>query len=378
MAKKILVTGGAGFIGSHTVDELLTRGYEVRILDSLQPRVHPKGVPSYIPREVELCVGDVANRADVEKSLEGVEGVFHLAAYQDYLQDFSTFIHTNTESTALLFELINEKKLPVRKIVFASSQSVAGEGKYFCSEHGIIFPDQRPIEQLQQGQWELKCPHCGREMEPQLIDEAVAMPHTAYGVSKFAIEHLARALGKKFNIPTACMRYTYVQGTRNSFYNAYSGIARISALRLLHGKPPLVFEDGLQQRDFINVGDVARANVVAYENNQANHQVLNVGGGVKYTVLDFAKMIIKVFGKEGELEPLLNGEFRVGDTRHTVSDNSKMEALGWQQTKQLEETLTEYRDYMSNFGDEIKAYFEQAEAEMRQKGIIQAVKTDLA
>lgn len=374
MADKILVTGGAGFIGSHTVDALLAKGYDVRILDNLQKRVHPKGKPPYIPKEVELQVGDVANRADLEKSLDGVSGVFHLAAYQDYLQDFSTFIHTNTESSALLFELINEKQLPIRKIVFASSQSVAGEGKYRCAEHGTILPDQRPLDQLQRGDWELKCPHCGKEMEPQLIDESVALPHTAYGVSKFAIEHLARALGKKFNIPTACMRYTYVQGTRNSFYNAYSGIARISALRLLHGKPPLVFEDGLQQRDFINVADAAQANVIAFENSQADHQVLNVGGGIKYTVLDFAKTIIKVFGKESEFEPAITGEFRVGDTRHTINDNSKMEALGWKQTKKLDETLTEYRDYLENFGDEISAYFEQAEAEMRRKGVIQSVK----
>jgi len=374
MAKKVLVTGGAGFIGSHTVDALLAKGYEVCILDNLQPRVHPKGKPSYIPNEVELQVGDVANRSDLEKALDGVEGVFHLAAYQDYMQDFSTFIRTNTESSALLFELINEKKLPVKKIVFASSQSVAGEGKYLCKEHGIILPEQRPLEQLQRGEWDLKCPHCGKVMEPQLIDESVAMPHTAYGVSKFAIEHLARALGKKYTIPTVCMRYTYVQGTRNSFYNAYSGIARISALRLMHGKPPLVFEDGLQQRDFINVADVARANVIAYENDGANYQVLNVGGGIKYTVLDFVRTIIKVFGKGGKLEPLIPGEFRVGDTRCTVNDNSKMEALGWKQTKNLEETMVEFHDYMENFRDEIQAYFEQAEAEMRQKGVIQGVK----
>ncbi len=370
MKDKILVTGGAGFIGSHTVDHLLAKGYEVKILDNLQKRVHPKGKPDYIPKEVEFILGDVANKKDLEKGLEGASGVFHIAAYQDYLQDFSHFIHDNAESAALLFEIIVEKKLPVKKIVFASSQAVAGEGKYQCSKHGIIYPDQRPLAQLQAGEWEVKCPFCGDEMEPMLIDESVVKPHTSYGVSKLAIEHLARALGKKFDIPTACMRYTYVQGTRNSFYNAYSGIARISALRLLHHKPPLVFEDGLQQRDFINVYDVACANIIAYENDKANFKVLNVGGGIKYTVLDFVNTIVKVFNKPN-LKPEVTGEFRVGDTRHTVNDNSLMESLGWKQTKKLEETLVEYRDYLDHYKDEIKAYFEKAEAEMRQKGIIQ-------
>jgi dTDP-L-rhamnose 4-epimerase len=148
---KVLVTGGAGFIGSHTVDLLLERGYEVRILDNLQPRVHPRGKPDYLPREAEFIQGDVANRADLGRALKGVSKVIHLAAYQDYLPDFSTFIHTNTESTALLFELIVENDYPVEKIVFASSQSVAGEGRYECAEHGIVCPDPRPLEQLRAG-----------------------------------------------------------------------------------------------------------------------------------------------------------------------------------------------------------------------------------
>ncbi len=371
MASKVLVTGGAGFIGSHTVDLLLSKGYEVTILDDLQPRVHPKGKPDYLPTEAEFIEGDVANPKDLLKALQGVEYVVHLAAYQDYLQDFSHFIHTNAESTALLFELIQEHNLPVKKMVFASSQSVAGEGKYLCEEHGLVYPDQRPLEQLRKGDWEVHCPDCDKIMEPQLIDESIAKPHTSYGVSKFAIEHLGRALGKRFNIPTACMRYTYVQGTRNSFYNAYSGIARISALRLLNDQPPLVFEDGMQQRDFINVVDVANANLIALEHDGANHQVLNVGGGEKYTVLDFAETIIKVYGREKDIEPLITGEFRVGDTRHTVNDNSKLEALGWTQTKKLEDTLVEYRDYLDNYKDEIDAFFEQAEKEMRDQGVIQ-------
>ena len=239
---RVLVTGGAGFIGSHTVDLLLERGYRVRILDNLQPRVHPRGKPEWVSREAEFVQGDVTSARDLAQGLESIEAVFHLAAFQDYLPEFSRFLHTNAESAALLFELIvaDRKRFPVRKIVFASSQSVCGEGRYVCSggadvdntpygqerirtsaptgkrgatgaAHGVMSPPLRSIEQLRQGRWEILCPTCGKEMEPLRIDEGTANPHTAYGVSKYAIEQLARCLGQRYGIPTACMRYTYVQ-----------------------------------------------------------------------------------------------------------------------------------------------------------------------
>jgi dTDP-L-rhamnose 4-epimerase len=364
------VTGGAGFIGSHTVDLLLERGYEVRILDNLQPRVHPRGKPNYLPREAEFIQGDVANRDDLDKSLRGVSRVVHLAAYQDYLPDFSTFIHTNTESSALLFELIVEKGYPVEKIVFASSQSVSGEGRYECREHGVIYPDPRPVERLRRGDWEVKCPACGAEMKPLLIDENTVSPHTAYAVSKYSIELLARSLGRRYSIPTACMRYTYVQGTRNSFYNAYSGIARRFALRLLHGMPPLCYEDGMQLRDYVNVKDIARANVLVMEDPRADFQVFNAGGGRAVTVVEFAEIMIKEFGSR--VEPLVPGEFRMGDTRHTVSDNSRLNALGWQPTVPVEQNVREYAAWMREQKGSAE-YLEEAERVMREQGVIQSV-----
>ena len=161
MKGRVLVTGGAGFIGSHTVDLLLASGYEVRVLDSLQPRVHPQGKPEYLPAEVDFRQGEVENPADLLAALEGVDCVLHLAAYQDYMPDFSRFLHVNAESTALLYELILAHRLPVRKVVVAASQAVAGEGKYRCAEHGVIRPGPRPLEQLERGDWEVHCPHCG-------------------------------------------------------------------------------------------------------------------------------------------------------------------------------------------------------------------------
>jgi dTDP-L-rhamnose 4-epimerase len=364
----VLVTGGAGFIGSHTVDHLLERGYGVRILDNLQPRVHPAGKPAYLARDAEFMRGDVANRADLLAALDGVRFVCHLAAYQDYMTDFSTFIHTNTESTALLFELIVEKRLPVEKIVFASSQSVAGEGRYQCAEHGVVIPGPRPIEQLRRGDWDVRCPHCGRPMEPLLIDEATCVPHTTYAISKYAIELLAERLGRRYQIPTVCMRYTYVQGTRNSFFNTYSGIARIFALRVLSGLPPICYEDGGQRRDYVNVADVARANVLVMERPEADFRVFNAGGGRAVTVLEFARIMIAACG--AAVEPSVPGEFRVGDTRHTVSDIRALESLGWRPSVPVEQNVREYLDWLRPQAASL-AYKEEAERIMRQQQVIQ-------
>jgi dTDP-L-rhamnose 4-epimerase len=367
---RVLVTGGAGFIGSHTVDHLLEKGYQVRILDNLQLRVHPRGSPSYLSPEAELIVGDVAKRSDMARALVGVDYVMHLAAYQDYLPDFSTFIHVNSESAALIFELIVEGRLPVRKLVLASSQSVAGEGSYVCVEHGICTPDPRPMSQLERGDWEVRCPKCGCEMTPQLISESVCQPHTTYAISKYAIELLAQRLGSRYQIPTACMRYTYVQGSRNSFFNAYSGICRRFALRIANHLPPICYEDGRQRRDYVNVADVARANVLAIESTADDHAVYNVGGGRAVTVLEFARIMLKACGSS--LDQIVPGDFRVGDTRHTVSDISGLRRLGWEPKVPVEQSVVEYLDWMSNFSGTAE-YLEEAERVMREQGVIRSV-----
>lgn len=370
---KVLVTGGGGFIGSHTVDLLLERGYEVRIFDNLQPRVHPRGKPPWVPRDAEFIEGNVSNRCDLERALDGVDYVFHLAAYQDYLPDFSTFIHINAESAALMFEIIVAKRLPVRKIVFASSQAVSGEGRYRCRDHGVIVPRPRPLEQLEQGDWEIHCPYCDKYMEPMLIDEATVSPGTAYGISKYAIELMADRLGQRYGVPTVCMRYTYVQGPRNSFYNAYSGIARIFALRIMHGLPPVCFEDGKQMRDYVNVRDVAEANVLVMEDDRANFQVFNVGGGRAVTVLEFARMMLKEF--DSDIEPLVPGIFRLGDTRHTVSDISKLQALGWEPAIPVEQNVREYVAWIRE-QQVTEEYLLEAEKLMQEQGVLRQVRKE--
>ena len=233
-------------------------------------------------------------------------------------------------------------------------------------------PGPRSVEQLRRADWEIKCTLCGREMEPLRIDESVVHPHTAYAISKYAIELLADRLGHRYDIPTVSMRYTYVQGPRNSFFNSYSGVARRFAMRIMHGLPPVVYEDGGQLRDYVNVRDVAKANVLALESDDANFQVLNVGGGRAVTVLEFARIMLEIL--DSKLEPRVAGEFRLGDTRHTVSDVSRMRQLGWEPTVPVEQNVREYVAWLQTQSLN-QEYLLEAERVMQQSGVIQAVGT---
>jgi len=365
--KRILVTGGAGFIGSHTVDLLLERGYDVRVLDILQERVHPHGWPSYLPAAVEKLRGDVCNPDDLHNALEGIDAVFHLAAYQDYMPDFSTFFRVNTVSTALLFELIVSAHLPVQKVVLASSQAVYGEGRYTCAQCGDFYPSFRPQEQLARGDWEIRCSHSGHPATPQLIDEGTVNPHTAYGISKYSLELASLNLGRKHGIPVVNMRYSIVQGPRNSFYNAYSGIARIFTLRLLHDQPPICYEDGQQQRDYVFVGDVARANVLALEDERADYRCYNVAGQKATTVVEMARLLASVCGKSIEAE--ITGEYRFGDTRHTTSSWEALGRLDWQPEVSLEDLLSRYVEWVRAQPD-LADFYARSQAQMRSAGIL--------
>jgi len=358
-------------MGSHTVDLLVEKGYEVRILDSLQERVHPAGWPAYIPHSVERIRGDVRNREDWEKALEGIDGVFHRAAYQDYMPDFSPFFHVNTVGPTLLYEIMVDKKLPVRKIVLASSQATYGEGKYRCSRHGMVYPDSRPAEQLAQGDWEVHCPDCGEPLSPVPITEDTVNPHTAYGISQYAAEMASFRLGRKYGIPTVNMRYSMVQGPRNSFYNAYSGLCRIFTLRLLHDPPPVCYEDGQQLRDYVYVGDVARVHVLVMEDARADFRAFNVAGPKGTTVLDYAHLVARVCGQD--IEPLVSGDYRFGDTRHTVSSRNALTELGWQPETPLETVVSDYVEWVRQQPN-VNDFYSETEKKMRAADIIRSVR----
>lgn len=359
---KALVTGGAGFIGSHIADALLAQGYDVRVLDSLEQRVHPKGRPGYLDRSIEFLEGDVRDRAALERALSGVEVVFHQAAYQDYMPDYSKFFHSNTVSTALLFEIIREKNLNVRKVVVASSQSVYGEGQYHCKKDGLILPAARSTEQLDRGEWELCCPECQGEMVPVLLKETNANPAGAYGISKYAQELVALRLGKLLGIHTVALRYSIVQGARQSFYNAYSGICRIFTSAFRSGKTPIIFEDGKQLRDYVHISDVVRANLLVLDNARADGNAYNVGSGRATAVIEYARVLKQIMGSH--VSPEISGKYRVGDVRHTVSSVAKLEALGWKLTKNLRDIFADYLAWLEASpasGEYITSAFEAME-----------------
>ncbi|MBI5675208.1 MAG: SDR family NAD(P)-dependent oxidoreductase [Nitrospirae bacterium] len=366
----VLITGGAGFIGSHTADRLISKGYKVKILDNLQKPVHLKGKPDYLNKDAEFILGDVRDKAALEKAMNGVDAIYHLAAYQDYLPDFSTYFHVNSVSTALIYEIIVEKNLPVKKVIIASSQAVLGEGLYRCSEHGEISPDIRLEKQLSKGDWEHHCPQCGKYMQHLPTPESRINPQNQYAMSKYSQEQIAVNLGKRYGIPSTAMRYSIVQGPRQSFYNAYSGAMRIFALNLYFNKQPHIYEDGNQIRDYVNYQDVVDANILALEDERANYQCFNVGGGRGYTVIDFYERVQNVTGKR--IEPVISKYYRYGDTRHILSDISKLRALGWGPKIPIEESIKEYWKFLNSQTD-IEDILDYTEKTMKNKGVVRSV-----
>ena len=343
----ILITGGAGFIGSHTADALIAEGHRVRILDNLHRTIHPKGKPGYLHPEAQFIQGDVCDKDTLSAALEGMDAVYHFAAYQDYLTDFSTFFRINSVSTALIYEILVETGMAtrIRKVIVAASQAVMGEGRYRCDSCQMdIFPSIRLDAQLSQGKWDHLCPACHRPPAWMPSDETVIHPCNPYAISKNSQEQIAIHLGSRYGIPSTVMRYSIVQGPRQSFYNAYSGAMRIFSLSLMLGRQPTIFEDGRQIRDFVNIRDVVAANLLVLENSRADYQVFNVGGDQAWTVLDFYNAMQRIVNRH--CPPLMAGYYRYGDTRHIFSDTQRLQALGWKPGYAVEDGIRDYWAYL--------------------------------
>ena len=346
---KALLTGGAGFIGSHTADALLRKGFGVRVLDSLEEPVHPgRRVPEYLDGRIEFIRGDVRDEHALLAALRGCEVVYHFAAFQDYLPTFSRFFDVNVTSTALIYELIVREKLPVRKVIVASSQATLGEGLYRDATGKPLLPDIRPTEQLERGEWEVRTPpDFTGPLRWQPTDETVANPQNQYGLSKIAEERVALSLGKRYKIPTVAMRYSITQGPRQSFYNAYSGACRVFCLNFHLGREPMIYEDGRQVRDFVNIQDVVDANLLVLEDKRADYEMFNVGGDKPYTVAEFASVVAEVFGVK-DYQPIPCEKFRFGDTRHIFSDVSKLKRLGWRPTRSVYDSVEAYKAWLAS------------------------------
>jgi dTDP-L-rhamnose 4-epimerase len=364
---RILVTGGAGFIGSHTCDRLVDLGHDVVVLDALTAPVHRDGKPKYVTPGAELYIGDVRNRELMANLLRRVDAVYHLAAYQDYLPDFARFTDVNVTSTALLYEIAVAERLDLSRVVLASSQSAMGEGLYRCAEHGEQTPDIRSEAALRAAQWDLTCPVCNGPLEMQRTPEWISNPQNPYGMSKYGEEMVSLNLGKRYGIPTVALRYSIVQGPRQSVYNAYSGACRIFNLHYLLGGAPTLYEDGRAIRDYVNIHDVIDANVLVLTDERAIGRVFNVGGGTPYTTEEFAEVVRRHYGSQQPAR--ISGEYRFGDTRHICSDIDALKQLGWAPTRTPAESVAEYAEWLKGMPG-LDAVLAEADAKMRALGVV--------
>jgi len=366
--KRALVTGAAGLIGSHVVDLLLREGWQVRALDNLEPQTHRRGKPAWINPNAEFIQGDMRNRDAITAVLDGIEVVFHQAAYGGYMPEITKFVHVNSLGTAQMLEVIREKNLPIKKIVVASSQAVYSEGAGECPKHGLVFPSVRPIEQLRRGDWQVHCPICGA------ITKSVPTPEnapvggeTVYGLTKVDQERLVLLWGKQIGIPTVALRYSCTYGPRQSIFNPYTGVIAIFCTRLLNNLPPVLYEDGEQTRDFSFVEDIARANLLAAQTDKVDGLAVNIGSACGTPIREIAEQLADIL--KIEIAPELNGEFRPGEMRHLTSDTTLAGSAGYKPTVDLNKGISRYIDWIRKQSD-IRDYFSEASDILKNKGIV--------
>ena len=370
--KRALVTGGAGLIGSHVSDLLRSDGWRVRILDNLEPQTHRHGKPAWIDNDVEFVEGDVVDRETITAALNDIDVVFHQAAYGGYMPEIAKYVRVNSFGTAQMLEVIREKNLPIKKIVVASSQAVYSEGAAICPEHGLVFPEVRPIAQLQRGDWEVHCPICGAVTTTAPTPERAPVGgETVYGLTKVDQEKLVLLWGKQIGIPTVALRYSCTYGPRQSIFNPYTGVIAIFCTRLLNNLRPVLYEDGEQTRDFSFVEDIARANLLAAESDQLDGHPVNVGSGAGVSIRKIAEQISDAL--DIHIAPEANGEFRPGEMRHLTSGTERIRNAGYAPQVDLATGIGRYLDWIRQQSD-VRDYFSEAANILRSKGIVHRVK----
>jgi dTDP-L-rhamnose 4-epimerase len=346
VGRKVLVTGGAGFIGSHLVDALVAEGDEVTVVDMLVPQVHGAGstVPRFLPKGVSFFRADLCDDKLWAGALSRVDTVVHLAAevgVGQSMYEIVRYVRANTLGTAALLQALLERRDQIQKLVVASSMSIYGEGAYTCSHCGVFYPKLRPAEQLQRRDWEMRCEQCGTAAQPVPTGEDKPLcPTSIYAITKRDHEEMCLTFGQAYEIPTVALRFFNVYGPRQALSNPYTGVAAIFSSRLLNGKPVLVFEDGKQARDFVHVSDIVQAILLAVHNNEIDNDVFNVGTGRRLTVLDVARSLAEGIGVD--IAPQMVNQFRAGDIRHCYADISKIRrALGYEPRVRFEEGVHE-------------------------------------
>jgi dTDP-L-rhamnose 4-epimerase len=330
--KRILITGGAGFVGSHLADALLAQGHEVRVFDNLAPQVHQRGLPDYLASEAHFIHGDLRDIDAVRDAIRGIDAIFHFGAAVGVGQSMYEIAHymaVNTQGTANLLQAILDAGNKIEKLVVASSMSIYGEGRYLCADCGDVIPNERTQRQLKEKRWEPTCPNCGRDLAPIPTDEAKPLNVSSYyALSKKDQEEMALLFGRTYGIPAIALRFFNIYGTRQALSNPYTGVAAIFASRLLNDRAPLVFEDGRQMRDFVSVYDVVQANLLALDRSEADGMALNVGSGEPISVREVASTLAQALGTE--IRPELTGKYRAGDIRHCFADIARAkQVLGY-------------------------------------------------
>jgi len=369
--QRALVTGGAGLIGSHLTDLLKHEGWQVRILDNLEPNTHKQGKPAWVNPAAEFMEGDVRDRGTITTALRDIDVVFHQAAYGGYMPEIAKYVQVNSFGTAQMLEVIREENLPIKKVVVASSQAVYSEGAGHCPEHGLVFPNVRPIDQLRAGDWAVHCPICGAITTPVPTPEnAPVGGETVYGLTKVDQERLVLLWGKQSGTPTVALRYSCTYGPRQSIFNPYTGVIAIFCTRLLNDLPPVLYEDGEQTRDFSFVEDIARANLLAATTDVLDGLPVNVGSNRGVPIREVAEQISDALGIR--IAPEAKGEFRPGEMRHLTSGTERIQAAGYRPQVDLATGIGRYLDWIRSQAD-VKDYFSAASDILRSKGIVHSV-----
>lgn len=367
---KILVTGGAGFIGSHLTDRLVSEGHEVVVYDNFEPQVHPQR-PDYLNEGATYVNADIRDEKSLKEHVLEADVIFHEAAMVGVGQSMyqiKRYVEVNTVGTAKLLDILANEEHNVQKLVVASSMSIYGEGKYNCPQCDHVYPSLRSEEQLKNRSWEMKCPTCEKEVAPAPTDETKPLHSTSiYAISKKDQEEMCLVVGRAYGIPTVALRYFNVYGPRQALSNPYTGVCAIFSSRIKNENPPLIFEDGMQTRDFVSVHDIVQANLLVMEKSRANYEVFNVGTGKPISIIDIARTLSGLYGKD--LEPHIKNKYRAGDIRHCYADISKIKKLGYEPKVSLEDGMLELVRW--GMTQEAQDRSDAAYNELKEKGLVE-------
>lgn len=348
MFKSMLITGGAGFIGSHLAQSIVERNCNVTVYDNLNPQVHGEnaGFPLCLKRKgIKLIKGDITDKDRLRQTIEGIDLIVHLAAETGVGQSMyaiEKYVNINIYGTAIILDILANTKNAVKKIVLASSRAVYGEGKYECHNCGVVYPPSRSLQQIENKEWQMKCPKCREYVKSLPTDEdSLLSPSSTYAVTKHTQEQLIANFGKSFNMPYVILRYQNVYGPGQSLSNPYTGILSIFSTRIMNGQAPFVFEDGKETRDFVYIDDAVHATILAIENREIEKETFNVGTGGKTAVLDVANLLIKKLASC--LKPKIIGKSRIGDIRHCYADLKKIrDVLGYEPKYDIHSGLADF------------------------------------